>query len=89
MIGFIKKLFGFGPTVNDQITDSVTQAPYKVETPVAKELPAFPVTTSEKATEVAVKSVAKPAPKKASAPKKPGAPKKASGNRPRKPKAPK
>ena len=73
MIKFFKKLFGKTEPV-------VQEVPYKVETPVVEEVKIAPTPVAEKATEAAVKSVAKPArAKKQSA--KPKAP--------RKPKAPK
>jgi len=71
MINFFKKLFGTRPTVSP-----CPEAPYKVETPEVKQ-----ESVADKATEAAVKSVAKPA--KKTAPKKQGT------TKPRKPKAPK
>ena len=58
MFSFIKSIFGSKPV------DAANEVPYKVETPV--EAPAVQQTTpvAEKAAEVIVKSVAKPAPKK-------------------------
>ena len=61
MFSLLKKIFGSKPA------DAANEAPYKVEVPAT---PA-PTPVAEKATEAAVKSVAKPA--KKAAPKKPAA----------------
>ena len=53
MFGLFKKLFGSKPV------ETVVEAPYKAEAPVAITTPA-----AEKAVEAVVKSIAKPAPKK-------------------------
>ena len=85
MLGLLKKLFGAKtPEVKEE-------APYKVETPV--ELPKAS-TTSEKASDAMVSSIApslkkQGGNKKQSGNKKPAAPKKQGGSKPRKPKAPK
>jgi hypothetical protein len=79
MINFIKKLFGAKPA------ETVAEVPYKIEAAVVE---SKPTQVAEKATEAAVASIAKPAPKK-QASKKPGAPKKQGNYKPRKPKAPK
>jgi hypothetical protein len=72
MIGFIKKLFGFGPAetapVIDVKVEAANSAPYKVPAPA--ETTPVPL-VAEKAAEAMVKSVApakkKAAPKKAAA----------------------
>ena len=76
MFSLLKKIFGSKPA------DTANEAPYKVEAPVAQ-----PTPVAEKATEVAVKSVAKPAKKAAS--KKSTGTKPAGKKGPRKPKSPK
>lgn len=88
MFGFIKKLFG-----GKAQETKAEECPYKVESKPVEDLADIaiaqrPTPVAEKATEAAVKSVAKPAPKKKPAGtkpagKKPAAPKKG----PRKPKA--
>jgi hypothetical protein len=74
MFGFLKKLFGGTPAETTQ----PEAAPYKVDAPA-------PSQVTEKASEAAVKSVAKPAAKK-TAPKKKAAPSTApkQTNRPKK-----
>jgi hypothetical protein len=74
MFSFIKSIFGSKPV------DAANEVPYKVETPVDAPAVQQPTPVAEKATEVIVKSIAKPA--KKTAPKKPTAKK-----GPRKPKA--
>ena len=80
MFDFLKKLFGFGSEkVNDQITDSVTAAPYKVETPaVAQPAEVKPAPKAELAPAVkqeqkqpAAMTAPKAAPKKKPAGQKP------------------
>ncbi len=88
MFGFIKKLFGGK-------AETQAECPYKVETPAPQDLadiaiaqrPA-PTPVAQKATEAAVKSVAKPAKAKKPASPKPAAKKPAGAKKgPRKPKA--
>jgi hypothetical protein len=74
MFSFIKSIFGSKPA------DTANEVPYKVETPVEAPAVQQPTPVAEKAAEVIVQSVAKPAKKTAS--KKPAAKK-----GPRKPKA--
>jgi hypothetical protein len=75
MLSFIKKIFGAKPE------EVVAEVPYKVEAKVEQ-----PTPVAQKATEVAVKSVATPA--KKTAPKKQGGVKPAGAKKgPRKPKS--
>lgn len=79
MFGFIKKLFGGK-------AETQAECPYKVEAAPAAEPAPTPV--AQKATEAAVKSVAKPAKAKKPASPKPAAKKPAGAKKgPRKPKA--
>ena len=75
MFSFIKNIFGSKPA------DAANEVPYKVETSIEAPAVQHPTPVAEKAAEVVVKSVAKPAPKK------PASKKPAVKKGPRKPKS--